>query len=111
MTALPRVGFLGVGWIGPHRMETLLVGGSATVAAIADPDSARIAEASVLCPGIPQGEGASMLLECDLDGIVIATPSAFHAEQCLAFLERGVAVFCQKPLGRTARETSSIVAS
>jgi predicted dehydrogenase/glycosyltransferase involved in cell wall biosynthesis len=49
------------------------------------------------------------LLEMELDGIVIATPSALHAEQSIAALERGVAVFCQKPLGRSAEEARAVV--
>jgi len=40
---------------------------------------------------------------------VIATPSALHAEHALAALEAGVAVFCQKPLGRTAGEARAVV--
>jgi predicted dehydrogenase len=44
-----------------------------------------------------------------LDGVVIATPSALHAEQAIRALENGVAVFCQKPLARTARETARVV--
>jgi len=40
---------------------------------------------------------------------VIATPSALHAEQSFRALERGAAVFCQKPLGRTAAEARSVV--
>jgi predicted dehydrogenase len=49
------------------------------------------------------------LLEAELDGLVIATPSALHAKQATAVLRRGLAVFCQKPLGRTAVETASVV--
>jgi predicted dehydrogenase len=49
------------------------------------------------------------LLELDLDGIVIATPSALHAAQSIRALERGVAVFCQKPLARTAAETRLVI--
>jgi predicted dehydrogenase len=41
--------------------------------------------------------------------VVIATPSALHADQAVAALERGVAVFCQKPLARTAAETRRVV--
>jgi predicted dehydrogenase len=41
--------------------------------------------------------------------VVIATPSALHADQAAAALERGAAVFCQKPLGRTAAETAWVV--
>jgi predicted dehydrogenase len=49
------------------------------------------------------------LLDTEVDGVVIATPSALHAEQAITALERGVAVFCQKPLGRTAEETRRVV--
>ena len=40
---------------------------------------------------------------------MIATPSALHAAQAQAALERGLSVFCQKPLGRTAAETRAVV--
>src|SRR5690606_2112222 len=43
------------------------------------------------------------------DGVVIATPSALHAEQSIAALNMGKAVFCQKPLGRNAAETRAVV--
>jgi predicted dehydrogenase len=41
--------------------------------------------------------------------VVIATPSALHAEQSIAALTSGAAVFCQKPLGRTADEVRQVV--
>jgi predicted dehydrogenase len=40
---------------------------------------------------------------------VIATPSALHAQQAEAALARGMAVFCQKPLARTAEETRGVI--
>jgi predicted dehydrogenase len=49
------------------------------------------------------------LLEMNLDGVVIATPTALHAEQAIAALQAGTAVFCQKPLGRTAAETRRVI--
>jgi predicted dehydrogenase len=49
------------------------------------------------------------MLALGLDGVVIATPSALHAEQSIAALRRGVAVFCQKPLGRTEAEARAVV--
>ena len=49
------------------------------------------------------------LLEQHLDGIVIATPSALHAEQSIRALQHGVPVFCQKPLARTAAETRRVI--
>jgi predicted dehydrogenase len=47
----------------------------------------------------------------DLDGIVIATPSALHAAQAVKALDAGRSVFCQKPLGRSGSESADVVAA
>jgi predicted dehydrogenase len=93
----PRLGFLGVGWIGRLRLEAVAASGEADVAAVAD-------------PAVP-GALASLdeLLAEELDGVVIATPSALHAEQALAALERGLPVFCQKPLALDATSAAGVV--
>jgi predicted dehydrogenase len=103
------VGFLGVGWIGRHRMEAMLATGAIEAAAIADPSDEMAGEALKLSPGAKRVDGLEGLLAEALDGIVIATPSALHAEQSIQALEAGAAVFCQKPLGRTAAEASAVV--
>jgi predicted dehydrogenase len=106
----PRVGFLGVGWIGRNRMEALAQSGLIEIVAVSDP-TAENAAAAVEVGRCPTCESLDHLLDTGLDGLVIATPSALHAAQAIAALERGVAVFCQKPLGRTAAETSDVVAA
>lgn len=105
----PRLGFLGVGWIGRHRMQAILETGLVEVAAVADPSPEMAAEAGRLAPGARLVPDLDALLETGLDGVVIATPSALHAEQSIRALERGAAVFCQKPLGRTAAEAGAVV--
>ena len=105
----PRLGFLGTGWIGRHRLEAVAASGAAEIAAIVDPAPANAEAAKALAPEAPILGSLDALLDADLDGIVIATPSAMHAEQSVAALERGLAVFCQKPLGRTAEETARVV--
>ncbi|MFL5296916.1 MAG: Gfo/Idh/MocA family protein [Phenylobacterium sp.] len=105
----PRVGFLGVGWIGRHRMQAMLATGAIEASAVADPSAEMAEAAAALAPHAARAEGLDDLLALDLDGLVIATPSALHAEQSIAALERGVAVFCQKPLGRTAAEARAVV--
>lgn len=107
--ALPRLGFLGVGWIGRHRMRAVVESGHATVAALADTSAAAVADARRSAPDAPCVESFEELLELDLDGVVIATPSALHADQAVRALERGLAVFCQKPLARTAIEARRVV--
>jgi predicted dehydrogenase len=107
--ARPRLGFLGVGWIGRHRMNAIIESGAVEVAAIADASRKVAAEAGQLAPGAKLVATLEDLLEERVDGVVIATPSAMHAEQSIRALERGAAVFCQKPLGRTAAEASAVV--
>ncbi|HWL68725.1 MAG TPA: Gfo/Idh/MocA family oxidoreductase [Geminicoccus sp.] len=107
--ARPRLGFLGVGWIGRHRMEAMLATGAVTAAAIADPSPETVAAAKELAPEAEVVPDLDALLALDLDGIVIATPSALHAEQSIQALKSRRAVFCQKPLGRTAPETRAVV--
>jgi predicted dehydrogenase len=97
VAARPRLGFLGVGWIGRHRLEAIAASRLAEVAAVAD-------------PALPEAlDSIDELLERELDGLVIATPSAFHAEQAIAALDAGLAVFCQKPLACSASEARRVV--
>jgi predicted dehydrogenase len=105
----PRLGFLGVGWIGLHRMEAIERSGLADIVAIADTAQERIDAALQAAPGAAPAGSLEEVLDIGVDGVVIATPSALHAEQAIATLERGVAVFCQKPLARTAGETQQVV--
>jgi predicted dehydrogenase len=105
----PRLGFLGVGWIGRNRMEAIAMDGAAEVVAIADADAQMRDAARELEPHAASLASLEALLELPLDGLVIATPSALHAQQAEAALARGVAVFCQKPLARTAAETRGVI--
>ncbi|MBX5461602.1 MAG: Gfo/Idh/MocA family oxidoreductase [Steroidobacteraceae bacterium] len=108
----PRLGFVGVGWIGAHRLEAVASSQAADVVGIADarPEATRDALRRI-APHAPRARAMTFdrLLESGLDGIVIATPNAAHAEQSIAALESGLAVFCQKPLSRTAAEAQTIV--
>lgn len=109
--SLPRIGFLGLGWIGQHRLQALLDAGACRVAGLADASPASLEQAQQHAPGAAAVSTLDELLALDLDAVVIATPSALHARQAMAALRRGLAVFCQKPLARTARETAEMVAT
>lgn len=87
----------------------MLATGSVEAAAIADPAPDMVAEASRLAPKAQVVDGIDGLLDAGVDGVVIATPSAMHADQSVRALERGAAVFCQKPLGRSAAEAKAVV--
>jgi predicted dehydrogenase len=106
---MPRLGFLGTGWIGRNRMEAMLATGMVEAASICDPSPEGRDEALKLAPGAQVVDSFDEMLALDCDGIVIATPSALHAAQSIAALEAGKAVFCQKPLGRSAVEAQAVI--
>jgi predicted dehydrogenase len=108
---LPRLGFAGVGWIGRHRLEAIAQAQAGEVAAVFDP---VVEAAAGIRRAWPQAQAVTAfeeLLALPLDGVVIATPNMLHAEQTIAALRSGRAVFCQKPLARTGAETRDVIAA
>lgn len=104
-----RLAFLGVGWIGRNRMEAMLGTGKAEAIAICDPNSEMVGEAHALAPDAKPVDSLQAMLELEPDGVVIATPSALHADQSIESLRSGAAVFCQKPLGRNCGEVEAVL--
>ena len=103
------LGFLGTGWIGRNRMEAMLATGEAKAVAICDPNAENASAAEDLAHDAEIVGSLDELLACEPDGVIIATPSALHAEQCIRAFDHGTAVFCQKPLGRTAGEVEAVL--
>jgi predicted dehydrogenase len=90
-------------------MQAIIEADVADVVAIADPSLEMAAEAQKLAPEAKIVPSLDHIFQAKVDGVVIATPSAMHAEQSIQALSRGVAVFCQKPLGRTAAEAQAVI--
>nr|HAT8714815.1 gfo/Idh/MocA family oxidoreductase [Legionella jordanis] len=116
MTATSRsekrlsLGFIGVGWIGRSRMEALIHQAKVDPLVIAEPCRQNAAEALKLAAGAKLVDSPDEVYKHQqLDGIVIATPSAMHASQSVEALKAGKAVFCQKPLGRTYEEIEQVI--
>ena len=105
----PRLGFVGLGWIGRNRLEAIARAGVAEIAAVHDVQTAAVDDAQEFSSDAVAFSSFEELLHHDVEGVVIATPNSFHAAQSIAALEQGIAVFCQKPLGRNAFETRRIV--
>lgn len=105
----PRLGFLGVGWIGLNRLQAVAENGAGKIFAVTEPNAEMRAKAFEIAPDAQIINSFNELLDAEIDGLVIATPSALHAEQAIAALERGISVFCQKPLARNAEETRRVV--
>lgn len=104
-----RLGFLGLGWIGKHRLAALSELPNVAVAAVADVNATAVEAIASTHPQAHRCSGLNELLGCELDGVVIATPSGQHAAQAIAALEAGYPVFCQKPLATTAADASAVI--
>lgn len=107
--AVPRIGCVGLGWIGRSRMQSLLESGAAEVVALVDPAEEARRMAAAQAPGAGLFTEFSQLDAATLDGLFIATPSALHAPQARAALLGGTPVFCEKPLGRDLDETREVL--
>ena len=105
----PRLGFLGAGWVGQHRLQSIAAARRDEIVGLADLNPGVVAAAALEVPGVEVGESLQELLRMDLDGLVIATPTPLHAEHAKTALAANVAVFCQKPLGRTESETRDVI--
>ncbi|HKT47940.1 MAG TPA: Gfo/Idh/MocA family oxidoreductase [Candidatus Acidoferrales bacterium] len=104
-----RIGFAGVGWIGRNRMKAILARDSCEVAGIVEPSEELAQSARELTRPDAAICSYEELLRSKPDGIVIATPNSLHAQQAVAALKNGVAVFCQKPIGRNLQETQQVI--
>lgn len=109
--AVPRIACLGVGWIGRNRLQGLLEEDLVEVVAIVDPDPVAARAAAAMAGGAQVLPSLDALGAGDVDGVMIASPSALHAEQSIAALRRGFAVMCQKPLGRDASEVDAVLSA
>ncbi len=107
-----NLGFLGLGWIGRNRMQAILEDFPETRAKVYDPAEENSRSALEVSEKITSCNSPEEIYgDPAIDGVVIATPSALHASQAIEAFSSGKAVFCQKPLGRTAEEARAVVAA
>ncbi len=100
-----RLGFLGAGWIGRNRMAAMLATGAEAVA-VADPSPEAVAAAREIAPGAAVVDSLAAML-----ALRPRRGRHRHAQRpprraVDRALDAGVAVFCQKPLGRSAEEAA-----
>lgn len=109
-SAMTRIGVIGAGHWGPNLIRNFHSSGRSRVVAVADRDAKRLARIGGLYPEVAcLPDGADLLRRDDLDAVVIATPTATHHAVAKAALERGLDVFIEKPLARTAAEADDLV--
>lgn len=56
-------------------------------------------------------EWQTLLEKADIDGVIIATPPSSHTEIALAFIDKGIPVFIEKPMTLSFEEANMLVAA
>jgi len=106
-----RVGMIGAGWIAQEHARVLGSLPDADLVAICDLDTER-AEALAQAAGARAYLDWHELLDAeDLGALVVCTPPGVHREPAIAALERGLPVYLEKPIARTAEDAAEIVAA
>lgn len=100
-----RLGLAGFGRWGRVLMRNMAAHPRITVAALASRQPDAISAAPAGCRVTPEWRD---LLTMDLDGLVVATPPATHAEIGLAAMARGVPLLLEKPLTQSVAEARAL---
>jgi predicted dehydrogenase len=97
-----RIGVVGAGTASHSFVRALAAAGIAEVTGLYATEDPRL-------PAARQFSRYENLLDDGVSGVIIATPTSEHLEQAEAAIARGIAVFCQRPLGRNAEETRHVI--
>jgi predicted dehydrogenase len=103
-----RTAVIGVGHLGRHHARILSDLEGVELVGVVDVNPQRAQEIAeihrtkALAPGDLAGA---------VDAVVVATPTASHAEVARPLLERGIAVLVEKPIARSILEADAIIAA
>lgn len=106
-----RIGMIGAGWIAREHRRVLDSVAEAELVAVCDLDEGR-------AKAVASGTGARVCTDWrdllgteDLGALIVCTPPATHAGPAVAALGRGLPLYLEKPIARTAQDAAEIVAA
>lgn len=103
-----RAAVVGCGAVGQLHAQAIRHSQHADLVAVCDKDRDAAERAAGQYGGVCYESVEQLLLAEQLDFITVATPDALHVSPTLAAIERGIHVFCEKPLGSTYAEADRI---
>ena len=104
---MTTLGVIGLGRIGAFHIETLRGLDSVDGLVITD-ERPDLASAVAAKHDAKPADSVEQLLSSGVDGVVVASATAAHAELTLAAVERGLPTFCEKPIAATAAESARV---
>lgn len=112
-----KLGLIGCGWYGMVDVKAAFKAGGVEVVALCDVDSEHLTQSADEVAKL-QGQRpqtfklyADLLQTPGLQAVIIATPPHWHALQFIAAVERGLDVYCEKPLAYEVREGRAMIAA
>ena len=112
-----RLGLIGCGWYGGVDLEAAFRAGGVEVVSLCDVDRDHLAQTADKIEKLQGRRPREFKLYGELldaggmQAVVIATPPHWHALQFLAALERGLDIYCEKPLAYDIREAQAMLAA
>jgi predicted dehydrogenase len=110
-----KLGLIGCGWYGMVIVKAAFKAGGAEVVALCDVDSDNLAKSAAEVEKLQGKKPATyklyeeMLAAPGLEAVIIGTPPHWHALQLIAAVNRGLDVYCEKPLAYDIREGRAMV--
>jgi len=106
-----QVAVIGYGYWGPNLVRNLADVAGFRLAAVADLNPDRLAEAARRYPAArTTADIHSILSDAKIDAVAIATPVSTHFELALAALRAGKHVLVEKPLASTSAQAEQLIA-
>ncbi|MDA0710769.1 MAG: Gfo/Idh/MocA family oxidoreductase [bacterium] len=108
-----KIAVVGCGWAGSRHVEAVReLGRDVEVVCLVDTDAAFLAERADAF-GIRKTctDYADALADPDVDAVDICTPHNLHCAQAVAAAEAGKHVLVEKPMARTVKEASRMMAA
>jgi predicted dehydrogenase len=110
-----KIGLIGCGWYGMVDLKAAFKAGGVECAALCDVDNDHLKNSADAVEDL-QGsrpktfkDYRKFLEDSDLQAVIIATPPQWHALPFLAALDRGLDIYCEKPLAYDIREGQAMV--
>ena len=106
-----RVAVIGLGEAGATiHLPALRQLAEVEIVGAADPDEKRRREASARL-GVPVfGDTGELLAKIAPELVIVASPPALHAGHCIAAMDAGADVLCEKPFAASVREGRDVLA-
>jgi myo-inositol 2-dehydrogenase / D-chiro-inositol 1-dehydrogenase len=103
------MGMIGAGWIAGEHAASIAGLDGVELAAVADLDGERAGRLAAASGATAYDDWGAMLDGERLDAVAVCTPPMAHREPCLAAVQRGLAVYLEKPVARTREDARAIV--